>query len=108
MLWLEDVVIVRPWRQDPGDSSSGAPRMTADCDQLFEIRPPIHEVIVDVDDRRAGLPEAGLQTRDSRGDPRCFLRQAVAALEVEQIDHVDDQQGGERSRHIVSQRYGAV
>jgi len=56
------------------------------------IRPPLPEVIVDVDRRRAGGCGAALETREWRGHRFRLLDKSVRTVEREIVDHVDQQE----------------
>lgn len=68
-------------------------------DEIAELALPLGKVVVDIDHRRARLIEAGPQS----GDGGCYavrvLRECRSLFEIEQAEHVDDQQSGMGTVH---------
>ena len=64
---------------------------------LAKIRPPLPEVVVDVDRRHAGRRRATLETREWRGHRFRLRDEGFGTVEREIVDDVDQQE--RRPRH---------
>src|SRR5690606_18516818 len=70
-----------------------APGRVADgLDDLAEVRLPMHEVVVDVDDRQVRRPHPACECGNlpRRGDG--VRAEGLATLEIKRVDHVHHQQ----------------
>src|SRR5947209_3226031 len=103
VLRLEDEVVVLFGAQKLGDRSAGHAVLQAVLQNLLEVRLPLAEVVVDIDDRHARGSRAPLQLGEPARHRQRVAQKFLAAAEVQIVDHVYQQQ-----RHIRLVRHEAV
>jgi len=71
-----------------------------------EVRLPAAEIVVDVDDRYACLLRATLQSQDTPRHRHRLRDQWLGALELEIVDHINEQQDDSRRFRYVAVQVG--
>src|SRR5205085_2573950 len=103
VLRLQEEVVVIFGRQEFGDGFAAHAIFEAVVENLFEVRLPLAEIVVDVDNGDARLLRAPLQHRELLGHRQGVPEKLLAALELKVVDNVNQKQ-----RHVRLVRHVAV
>ena len=103
VLGLQDEVVILFGPEQFGDGFAARALFQAVVENLFEVRLPLAEVVVDVDDGDARLLRATLQHRELLGHRQRLSQKFLAALELKVVDNVNQKQ-----RHVRLVRHVAV
>ena len=67
--------------------------------RLTKVRPPLPEVVVDVDRRHAGFRGSALERRQPQGHRLRLADEGLGALESHVVDDVDEEERGAGDGH---------